>query len=34
MSVRDIAAKMAFPNHVEFCSISDFFNLVKGHMVA
>ena len=34
MSVSDIAAKMAFPNHVEICSISHFFEHVKGHVIA
>ena len=34
MSVSNIAAKMAFPNHVEFCSISDFFKYVKGYVIA
>ena len=34
MSVSDMAAKIVFPNHVEFCSISDFFKHVKGHVIA
>ena len=34
MSVGDSAAKMTFPNHVEVCSISDFFKHVKGYVIA
>ena len=34
MSVSDIAAKIVFPNLVEFCYISDLFNHVKGHVIA
>ena len=30
MSVSGIAAKIVFPNHVQFCSISDFFKHVKS----
>ena len=30
MSVSGIAAKIVFPNHVQFCSISDFFEAREG----